>query len=168
MTTPFMLNKSKSACFGGRSFIYLFGRKQGRPLVAITQASFQRQPVYKLVHLCPGHKKKKGITGIPFPIKIMHLAWLRGRDLNPRPLGYEPNELPDCSTPRCFVNACQYRRFSQKIKLFLAILYGPALTHKYCYRRFFEIESLPHNMCYPIVRNSRRGLAQFGKPALAF
>ena len=28
------------------------------------------------------------------------LNWLRGRDLNPRPLGYEPNELPDCSTPR--------------------------------------------------------------------
>ena len=27
--------------------------------------------------------------------------WWRGRDLNPRPLGYEPNELPDCSTPRC-------------------------------------------------------------------
>jgi hypothetical protein len=29
-----------------------------------------------------------------------NLHWLRGRDLNPRPLGYEPNELPDCSTPR--------------------------------------------------------------------
>src|SRR5688500_16435351 len=27
-------------------------------------------------------------------------TWLRGGDLNPRPLGYEPNELPDCSTPR--------------------------------------------------------------------
>ena len=30
----------------------------------------------------------------------LQVVWLRGRDLNPRPLGYEPNELPDCSTPR--------------------------------------------------------------------
>src|SRR5438034_6430067 len=28
------------------------------------------------------------------------LLWERGRDLNPRPSGYEPDELPDCSTPR--------------------------------------------------------------------
>ncbi len=28
------------------------------------------------------------------------LGWLRGADLNRRPSGYEPDELPDCSTPR--------------------------------------------------------------------
>ncbi len=26
--------------------------------------------------------------------------WLRGLDSNQRPSGYEPDELPDCSTPR--------------------------------------------------------------------
>ena len=30
---------------------------------------------------------------------LFRFFWLRGLDLNQRPLGYEPNELPDCSTP---------------------------------------------------------------------
>ena len=30
---------------------------------------------------------------------------LRGQDLNLRPSGYEPDELPDCSTPRYEVNS---------------------------------------------------------------
>jgi hypothetical protein len=33
------------------------------------------------------------------PIETKQWSWLRGVDLNHRPLGYEPNELPDCSTP---------------------------------------------------------------------
>ncbi len=36
----------------------------------------------------------------PRPRRTISEDWLRGRDLNPRPLGYEPNELPGCSTPR--------------------------------------------------------------------
>ncbi len=32
--------------------------------------------------------------------------WLRGLDLNQRPLGYEPNELPGCSTPHSYDNRC--------------------------------------------------------------
>lgn len=35
-----------------------------------------------------------------FGTTTIKLIWLRGRDLNPRPPGYEPGELPSCSTPR--------------------------------------------------------------------
>src|SRR5690242_3575157 len=36
--------------------------------------------------------------------KELRRGWLRGVDLNHRPLGYEPNELPGCSTPQIKTN----------------------------------------------------------------
>src|ERR1700728_2495669 len=40
-------------------------------------------------------------------------GWSRGVDLNHRPLGYEPNELPDCSTPQKNHNTLPRSRVEQ-------------------------------------------------------
>ncbi len=61
--------------------------------------------------------RRQEVSGVPGRNLDLHVAgsmkgksgtkvvWLRGVDLNHRPLGYEPNELPDCSTPQLYVIA---------------------------------------------------------------
>ena len=39
----------------------------------------------------------------PLLYQLSYLGGLRGQDLNLRPSGYEPDELPDCSTPRYYI-----------------------------------------------------------------
>ena len=46
---------------------------------------------------------------------------LRGQDLNLRPSGYEPDELPDCSTPRYHI--IYYIHISYKYAIILEIFY---------------------------------------------
>ena len=49
-----------------------------------------------LCRVC-GYKKRGSIN-------FLFCKWLREQDLNLRPSGYEPDELPGCSTPR-YMNA---------------------------------------------------------------
>ncbi len=45
-------------------------------------------------------RSKKPESAAPLTPALSTRIWLRGLDLNQRPSGYEPDELPDCSTPR--------------------------------------------------------------------
>ena len=77
-----------------------------------TPATFVSTPVFSMMGLetIPPHKEvlcatvrkseEKALTLNTQGLVIQELVWLRGVDLNHRPLGYEPNELPDCSTPQ--------------------------------------------------------------------
>src|SRR5215472_10072314 len=47
-------------------------------------------------------QKRKGALNSSTQRRAPTFGTLRGQDLNLRPLGYEPNELPGCSTPHSY------------------------------------------------------------------
>ena len=60
------------------------------------------------IHKCPepeSNQRHEDFQSSALPTELSghtnsFLFELRGQDLNLRPSGYEPDELPDCSTPR--------------------------------------------------------------------
>jgi hypothetical protein len=94
-----------------RGFEPLTSGLQSPRSAKLSYAPKATKPAYLRLRLLMRTTKPTRATPIRMPItKLSSLdsnipclrGWLRGRDLNPRPLGYEPNELPDCSTPRQF------------------------------------------------------------------
>ena len=98
--------------------LFLDRRKK---LPEIRKISFRREEIGPAFSSCPTYRSETALCIYKTRIKKMaaktvetpdfsgvsgeciyfgHSTWLRGMDLNHRPPGYEPDELPSCSTPR--------------------------------------------------------------------
>ena len=85
-------------CDGKRSY-----KKSIRMPILLRSATYVAHPHSLNLSARSNESKKKGtpfLRSLFFATPDEPRKWLRGKDLNQRPSGYEPDELPDCSTPR--------------------------------------------------------------------
>jgi hypothetical protein len=70
--------------------------------------------------------------------------WLREQDLNLRPLGYEPNELPGCSIPRRG-DICYYTMLATDMQELFINFFSKCISHQ---NALYESETLQHDLDY--------------------